>query len=75
MAKKRPNSEARDYVERWKETGPILERIRRDELRRMTEQDYLNAVERIWSAGVRVRPRKTSGLVEWQRLMSKCRDR
>lgn len=59
----------RAYLSRWQRVGPLLETIRREETRQMTEEDYLQAVEQLWSVSVDPEPRTTSGLVQWQRLM------
>ena len=68
---KSPNNAAdlREFAERWKRVGPILETIRRDEIRRTTDAEYLKIVERVWSVDVRRTPRHDSGLVEFQRIM------
>ena len=58
----------RDYLLRWKRLGPLLAAIEHDELRRMTEQDYLRTMEDLWSVEVEPEKRTSSGLVEWNRL-------
>ena len=63
-----------EYLRRWEHVGPLLEAIRYRELRRMTAQEHLRAMDRIWSAGIARARRTTTGLVEWQRLMRKCRN-
>ena len=59
----------RQYFERWKWLGPLLESIRHDELRAMSETDYFQAVERVWSVNVRRSLRRESGLVEFQKAL------
>lgn len=59
----------KQYFQRWKTLGPLLDSIRHDELRRMTEAEYLKIVERVWSVNVQRSPRHDSGLVEWQRML------
>ena len=59
----------KQYYQRWKTLGPVLESIRHDELRRMTDTEYLKVVERVWSVDIRRSLRQESGFVEWQRLL------
>jgi hypothetical protein len=59
----------RAYLLRWKRLGPILDAIRHEELRQMTEAEYFQAMEQLWSVEVEPQPRTSSGLVEWQRLL------
>ena len=59
----------RQYFERWKWLGPLLESIRHDELREMSETDYFKAIERVWSVDVRRSLRRESGLVEFQKAL------
>lgn len=57
------------YYQRWKSLGPVLDSIRHDDLRRMTDTEYLKVVERVWSVDVQRSLRRESGLVEWQRML------
>ena len=61
--------QTRQYFERWKWLGPLLESIRHDELRAMSETDYFRAVERVWSVHVRRSLRRETGLVEFQKAL------
>jgi hypothetical protein len=63
--------EQRQYLQRWKTLGPILDSIRYDELQCMTEQEYLQTMRQLWSVNVVRSPRDSSGLVQWQRLFRK----
>ena len=63
----------REYVERWKEVGPILEEIRRRELENTDTQE---AIQQLFGSGDPYRdiaPRATSGLVEQQAWFAKLR--
>jgi hypothetical protein len=67
---------ARRWVEVWKKAGPRLERLRREELRRL---DVDRAIALLcgpldYTAPPRT-PRPTSGLVEQQRWFMKARAR
>lgn len=66
----------RGWVAAWKEAGPALERVRRQELRRL---DPYRAIALLCgSADYRVEPRvpkPTSGLIEQQRWFQKARAR
>jgi len=63
----------REYVERWKEVGPELEKIRRKDIE---NADTQRAVQILFSDEVdcpHVPRRTTSGLVEQQAWFSKLR--
>lgn len=64
------------WMQAWREAGPALERVRRDELRRL---DGRRAIELLTGpADYRQEPRKarpSSGLVEQQRWFMKARYR
>ncbi len=62
------------WVEHWQRVGPILEKIRRDELRAMTEEESAQACIDLFEFAVSsptYQERKTSGFVEQQRLFKK----
>lgn len=64
-----PNGD-RQWVEHWRRVGPILERLRREELSDYSHQDNVAAIDAILDLGARWGlPRDTSGLVEMQRLL------
>ena len=64
----------RRWVETWRKAGPLLEQIRRDELRALTpEQVALAADALLEIGGTLPADRPTSGLVEQQRLFRKAR--
>ena len=70
-------ADGRRWVQAWKEAGPELERIRREELRRLdTQVVSQRTIELLCGpADYEVPPRKpqpTSGLVEQQRLFMKA---
>lgn len=66
--------EAREYVARWRKAGPELEKVRREELRALTDdvgrQLFCSLLE---LASLHCQNRPTSGLVEQQRLFQKAR--
>jgi len=62
------------WVATWIKTGPELEKIRRDELRKMTYEQRIEAIDCLLQIGSTFgQPRTTSGLVEQQRLFQKAR--
>lgn len=64
----------REWVDRWAKVGPELEAIRRRELRAMTHEERVRAIDTLLQIGCRfAKPRSTSGLVEQQRLFQKAR--
>ncbi|MCX7048703.1 MAG: hypothetical protein NTX50_24850 [Candidatus Sumerlaeota bacterium] len=71
---KREIEQTRAWVENWKTLGPILEEMRRKELRDLKYEDHYGAVASLLEIGVRFgRPRTTSGMVEMQRLFMRAR--
>ena len=66
--------EAREFVRRWQKAGPELERIRREELRALSEADgrelFCSVLE---LADLDLQNRPMSGLVEQQRIFQKAR--
>ena len=63
---------ARRWVKTWQEAGPRLERVRREELRRLDPEQALVLLcgEADYTVPPRA-PRPTSGLVEQQRWFMK----
>jgi len=69
-----PDPKIRAWVETWKRAGPVLERIRREELRDFRYEDHPEVIDALLEIGCRrAVPRPTSGLVEQQRLFAKAR--
>ena len=65
-----------EYVRRWKELGPILERMRDEETRRANTQASIRMFDQAFRNALRDLPtRESSGLVEWQRYMQIWRER
>jgi len=66
--------EMKAWVETWAQAGPKLEAIRDRELREMTYEDRIRAIDALLQLGAQLgKPRTTSGLVEQQRLFQKLR--
>lgn len=70
----------RRWVETWKLAGPELERIRKKELRALTEEEAFEIAEMLSDSvadDVWIKPqrRDSLGLVEQQRLLQKLRTR
>ena len=68
------------WVATWKIAGPELERIKRRELRALSEEDILRRLSRVMDSRVKGtwrRPERlrSSGLIEQQRLFSKLAPR
>ena len=62
------------WVRVWREAGPRLEAIRRDELRNVDVAAVVRALEDAFDAAVRMAPvAMTTGLVEQQRLFARLR--
>jgi hypothetical protein len=68
------DDEARQYVARWKQAGPALEKVRREELRMLSDDDVRSQIHALLEiAGYVPQNRPTSGLVEQQRIFMKAR--
>lgn len=69
-----PPSTNRAWAEHWRQWGPKLDQIRRDELRRFRHEDHQEAIDALLQiAHEHAAPRLTSGLVEQQRLFRQAR--
>ncbi len=68
------NSDAAASVAHWARVGPLLAQVTRQEQRQLTGKQHLQAVANVLElATPDVLLRKTSGLVEQQRLFMKAR--
>ena len=72
--------QTRRWVRIWKETGPLLEQIKKEELRAMTEKERCARVVRLLSTPppkgeYERKPSTTSGMVEQQRGFMLLRER
>lgn len=68
------NDEARKYVKQWQQAGPALEKVRREELRGLSDSDCCNQIHALPELGSHLATnRPTSGLVEQQRIFQKAR--
>ncbi len=60
-----------EFVLRWKRVGPLLAEFRDKELAQMKDEDRVFAIECVLSIPALHRsPRRTSGLVELQKLLA-----
>lgn len=63
---------AKKYVDTWKVTGPILERLRREELKKVDTFKSVQALSGSFDFSVPpFRPHPTSGLIEQQAWFKK----
>jgi len=67
----------RQWVENWKRVGPILEKIRHEELRAMTDEESWQTLDALAAFALGLpgqqNPRTTSGFVEQQRRFKNAR--
>jgi hypothetical protein len=64
----------REFVERWKRVGPLLEDIRMRELSRFSYDDNIHITDGLLQIGFDFAvPRRTSGLVELQKWLAKSK--
>jgi hypothetical protein len=60
----------REFIERWKRVGPLLDEIRRKELRLFRHEDNWRIIDGLLEIGFQHSTRQTtSGLVELQKLL------
>ena len=65
---------AKKWVATWKTAGPLLEKIRRDEIRKVSTVEAMQLLAGAFDSGAFMFPlRKSSGLVEQQALFQKMR--
>lgn len=70
------SEELAEYARRWKETGPLLDALRDEEIRRADTAASIRMFELAYRVAVRDLPlRESSGLVEWQDAMRRWRER
>lgn len=70
------NEAAKQWVEHWRRVGPLLEKIRHDELRAMTDEEAAQACRTLFDfafSSPSYQERRTCGFVEQQRLFLKLR--
>jgi hypothetical protein len=66
----------REYVNTWKTTGPILERLRREDVRNAnTTEAILVLNDAFESARLHYPPKPTSGLVAQQAIFMRARQK
>jgi hypothetical protein len=64
----------REYVKRWTETGAILEKLRREEIRSAKLEDAISIFDDAFRSALWLNPaEKTSGLIEFHKIMAKSR--
>jgi hypothetical protein len=64
----------KEWIENWRQAGPKLEEIRRQELRNFKHEEQWALVDALLQLGFEhATPRNTSGLVELARLMAKTK--
>ena len=64
----------RQYVNRWKETGEFLENLRREEIRNSNLIESIGVFDDAFRSALWLnQAKKTSGLVEFHRLLAKSK--
>ena len=64
----------RRYVHRWKETGEFLEKLRREEIRNSNPADSIGVFDDAFRSALWMnQAEKTSGLVEFHRILAKSK--
>jgi len=63
----------RRWVETWKQAGPELEAIRREEIRNLEPRHVLALLEDAFNQALQLPPRPSSGLVEMQDWFARLR--
>jgi hypothetical protein len=74
MAHPAITDDMRRWVETWKQAGPELAAIRREEVRDADNVKAIAALEGLFNQATRtLPPRESSGMVEMQRIFAKLR--
>lgn len=64
----------REFVNRWKETGEFLEKLRRDEIRKSVLSDSIKAFDGAFKSAIYLnQPKPTSGFVEFYKFLKKSK--
>lgn len=64
----------KEYVNRWKETGEFLEKLRREKIRTSVLADSIRAFDIAFKSTIYLnKPRLTSGFVEFYKILKKSR--
>ena len=64
----------RQYVNRWKETGEFLEKLRREEIRSSNLIESIGVFDDAFRSALWLnQAKKTSGLVEFHRILAKSK--
>ena len=73
---KKEKTQIKKWVETWKLAGPALEKIKREELRKLDYSKNLHIIDEMlqWACD-HAKPRLTSGLVEQQRLFKMMKEK
>ena len=68
-------AQVRAWIRNWQETGPILERLRQESIRKVNTALALPAFDGAFETAIRDRPPKPqSGLIEQQALFKLARE-
>lgn len=64
----------REYVKRWKETGEILDNLRRENIRKAVLADSIRAFDGVFKSAIYLnKPQPTSGFVEFYKILKKSK--
>lgn len=64
----------KEYVNRWKKTGELLEKLRREDIRKANLEQSILAFDGVFESALFLQPnKKTSGLVEFHKILAKSR--
>lgn len=64
----------RAWVNGWKETGEVLEKLRREEIRNSNLADSIEVFDNAFRSALWLNPAgKTSGLVEFHKILAKSK--
>jgi hypothetical protein len=72
--KVRNKKNLKEYVNRWKETGKFLEKLRREEICNSNLEQSIIAFQGVFESALFLQPnKKTSGLVEFHKVLAKSK--
>ena len=66
--------DARKFVESWRRAGPALEKVKREELRNLSDDECRRQIQALFGTNFQSQnERPPSGLVEQQRIFQRAR--
>ena len=65
----------RQYLSQWRSVGPVLDGIRFQELRAMTDEERVRSTAALMACSIRRIPNDATGWVAWQKVRDRWMNR